>query len=358
VTAPAPYLSDSFALVKRSHEQRVTLTLTDGTDTWVTPLLGGDLTLSEDWSPRAQLSAVVPNIFTLAQLSAIDPRTGTAMATVDAGYVHPDGTVDVHTLFTGNLRERRLTRPANQIALEAASAEAVAQDSGWLATDLFKSFAGVTEAIEWFASYATGDTVTVTSSVGTGYRSDLTGSLPVAPGKPVWDFMADLALAADLALFVDSEGTWTLAPKPSEASGTDVTELAGNVSESDDVLSRNGYCSAAVLEYSWRDAMSVEHTIYGRYGTLPGRVYSAKLEAATTQAAADAAAQATVRNLSTRGNSYVCTSVAMYWVRPGSTVRVTLADGTDTVHLVKQVVFHLVAGTMTVTTREPTNLGD
>jgi hypothetical protein len=215
----------------------------------------------------------------------------------------------------------------------------------------------VTEALEWFASYALGDTITMTSSVGYGYRADLTSSIPVKAGGSVWDFMDELALAANVRLFVDSEGVWNITPKVTEASA-DVTGLAGTVSDSEDVLDRNEYYSAAVLKYSWTDALDVDRTIIGKWGTLPGKVYYAELDTAATQATADTAAQATIRNLSTRGDSYVCTSVAAYWLRPGDTVQVTLANGTDVPHIVRQVVFHLTNGTMTVTTREPSNLGD
>lgn len=352
----APYLPAAADLIKTSHEQRVVLELTAGTTTWTSTLLSGELALSEDWSPRATLNAVIPNIFTPAELAAIDPRNSTVRATVTAGYVHPDGTVDVAPLFTGHLRERRVTRPSNVVQLEAASDEALAQDAGWLATDQFKSFAGVTEALEWFASYATGTTVTIDSSVGTAYRADLTSSIPVKPGAQVWEFMADLALAANVRLFVDVDGFWKITAKATAAS-TEVTVL-DTVSESEDVMARNGYYSAAVLTYQWRDALGADQTIIGRYGTLPGRVYTARLETAITQTAANTAAQDTVRNLSTRGDSYVATDVAAYWLRPASTVRIMLADGSTVDHLTKQVVFHLSAGTMTVTTRQPSNLGD
>ena len=353
----APYLPAAADLIKTSHEQRVVLELTDGTSTWTTTLLSGELQLSEDWSPRATLNAVIPNIFTAAELAAIDPRNHTVRATVTAGYVHPNGTVDIAPLFTGHLRERRVSRPSNQVQIEACSDEALAQDAGWLSTDQFKSFAGVTEALEFFASYATGDTITIDSSVGTAYRADLTASIPVKPGAQVWEFMADLTLAANVRLFVDVDGFWKITAKATEASTTDVTVL-DRASESEDVLSRTGYYSAAVLTYEWRDAGGTDHTIIGRYGTLPGRVYTARLETAITQLAANTAAQDTVRNLSTRGDSYVATDVAAYWLRPASTVRISLADGSTVDHLAKQVVFHLANSTMTVTTRQPSNLGD
>ena len=357
MTDTAPYLDTSAALVKTSHEQRVTLSLTDGTETWTSPLLSGDITLDEAWSPRVQLGAVIPNAFTPAELAAIDPRQNTLRCTVTAGYVHPDGTVDMHPLLAGHLRDRRARRPGNTLQLEAASDEALTQDAGWLSTDTFKTFPGVTEALAWFASYATGTTVTIDSSVGPGYRPDLTGSIPTQAGASVWDLMADIAHAANVRLFVDTDGTWKITAKATAAHPTDVTVL-DTASDSEDSLSRNDYYSAAVLRYEWTDAGGVDRAIIGRYGTLPGKVYTEDFDTAITQASADAAAQNAVRGLSTRGDSYTCTDVAAYWLRPGDTVRVVLADGSTVDHIAKQIVFHLTAGTMTVTTRQPSNLGD
>lgn len=353
-----PYLPAAEALVRTSYEQRVSLTLTSGLDSWTLALLGGDLTLDEGWTPRGQLSAVIPNVFTLEQLAAIDPRTSIVRATVTAGYVHPDGTVDVHQLFDGHLRTRDVKRPANTVELQAWTDEGLAHDARWMETDLFKSFAGVTEALEWFASYSTGTTVTIDSSVGSAYRADLTASIPTSPGRQVWEFMDELCLAAGVHCYVDPDGEWKIRGKVDEASTTDITVLA-DVTDSEDGLTRDqDYYSAAVIKYSWTDALGDPHTIFGRYGTLPGKVYYAERETAATQGTADAAAQSVVQSLSTRGDSYTGISPACYWLRPSRTVRVTLADGTSSDQILKSVVFQLAAGTMRTTTRQPSNLGD
>ena len=81
-------------------------------------------------------------------------------------------------------------------------------------------------------------------------------------------------------------------------------------------------------------------------------------EGQITQYGADEAARAVVENVSTRGDSYTLQAVACYWLRPGHTVQVDLANGSSARHIVKQVVFHLGQGSMTVTTREPNNLGE
>lgn len=354
---PAPYAPAVAQLVNTDHEQRVTLTLTSGAESWTTTLLGGDLTAEEGWSPRWQLSAVLANIFTTDQLAAIDPRQHDVGVTVDAGYVHPDGTVDVHRLFTGHLRERRVVRPANTVQIKAWSAEGLAHDARWMAADQFKSFAGVTEALAWFASYATGTAVTIDSSVGATYRADLTASIPTAPGRPVWDLMDELCLAAGVHCYVDADGAWKVRGKV-DAASTDVTVLA-KVTDSEDGLTRDeDYYSAAVVKFRWQDAMGTDHEVVGRYGSLPGKVYYAERETSATQTAADAAAQSVIKSLSTRGDSYSGTSPACYWLRPSSTVRVTLADDSTSDQILKSVTFQLAAGTMRTTTRQPSNLGD
>lgn len=353
----APYLPAVEAMVRTSHEQRVTLTLEAGASSWTTVLLGGDLTLEEGWSPRGQLNVVIPNIFAASELAAIDPRTSIVRATIHAGYVHPDGTVDVHQLFTGHLRGRRVMRRSNTVQLQAWTDEGLAHDARWMAADEFKSFPGVVEALAWFASYATGTTITMDSSVATGYRADLTASIPTAPGRPVWEFMDELCLAAGVHCFVDADGAWKIRGKVSTASA-DVTVL-GDVADSEDGLTRDDdYYSAAVIKYAWTDALDVEHTVYGKYGTLPGRVFYAERETAATQTAANDAAASIVTSMSARGDSYTGTSPACYWLRPSSTVRVTLADETSRDQILKSVVFQLAAGTMRTTTREPSNLGD
>lgn len=359
MTAPTPYLPATPDLIRGSHDQRTVLTISDGVKTWTMGALSGTLTLSEDWSPFGQFTATVANTFTPEDLAALDPRKKLTV-TLSAGYVHPDGTADLHPVFTGQLDGRLGKQPAGILDLRASTAETLAQEARWLAAATWKTFAGVTEALEWLAGYATGAAVTMASSVGYLYRPDLVASIPLAPGQQVWDVMASIALSAGVRLYVDVNGAWTMAPKATTAATTATYLSTGNggiVDTADDELSRDGYYGAAVLTYQWRDAASVDHTMIGTYGAPGAKTFTDTLPTPVTQSQANAAAQATVANLSTRGDSYTCTAVAVYWLRPGDTVEVTLADGTTARHIVKAVTFQYTAGTMTVTTREPTNLG-
>lgn len=354
-----PYTPDTPSLIRATHEQRCTLTLSDGTTTWTPTALSGSLTLAEDWSPFAQLTGTIGNVFTPAELAGLDPRSPLSLV-LEAGYVHPDGTADLHPVFTGQLDGRDVKSAAGVIDVKASSAELLVQEAGWLAPATWKTFAGVTEAIEWLAGYALGTPVLASSSLGTGHRPDLVASVPLTPGQSLWEPIAAIALAADVRVYVDTAGTWTIAPKSTPAAEVAVYLSTGNggiVETSTDTLTREGYYAAAVITFEWTDAGSVQRSITGIYGTAGAKTYTETRRSPVTQAQANAAAQATVRNLSTRGDSYECNGVAAYWLRPGHSVQITLANGTEARHIVKSVTFQFTAGTMTVTTREPTNEG-
>lgn len=355
----APYRLDAADLIRGSHEQRATLTVTGPGGTWTPAILAGSLTLSEDWSPYAQVSLSVANEFSAADLAGMDPR-GSLTAELTAGYVHPDGALDLHPIFTGQVQERTEKDPSKVLELTAASADMFAHDARWLGAATWKTFAGVTEAVNYFAGYATGKTVDAVSSLGVKFRPELVASIPLEPGQLIWDVLADLALAAGVRVYVDTAGTWTVAAKPSTAGETAAylsTGGGGLVYESEDRLGRSGYYAAAVLRFKWRDAGGVDHDVTGTYGTAGAKTYTDTRAYPANQSQADAAALDTVRNLSTRGNGYECKAVAAYWIRPGMTVQVTLATGAEARHIVRAVTFDLAAGTMSVITREPTNLG-
>jgi hypothetical protein len=123
------------------------------------------------------------------------------------------------------------------------------------------------------------------------------------------------------------------------------------------------YYTAAVLHYQWKDAAGTDREIFGTWAPPgdargPGaghKVFTADRDVQTDQYSADEAARLTVAQLSTRGESYIIEAVAAYWIRPGHTVSIGAADVR---HIVKSVRFDLGAGTMLITTREPSNLGD
>lgn len=354
----SPYRDDAADLIRATHEQRVTCTLTRGAASWAGTLLAGSLTLAEDWSPFAQFTGTIANTFTTADLVQLDPREALTV-TLDAGYVHPDGLEDLHTLFTGQLEERRLRNPESVVDIKASSAELFAHENEWLGADTFKTFAGVNEAVAYFVSYATNTTVTLASHLPAGHSpADVTG-IPLETGDSLWQVLEDIATKANVRLFVDVDGVWTIAPKAAVAGETSAFLTTGNggiVEKSQDYLSRDGYAAAAAVSYKWKDAGGVERTVRGTYGATGKKSISVERKWAATQTQANAAAQGIVKMLSTRGNGYSLEAVAAYWLRPGMTVQVTLANGAEARHIVKSVTFNLLAGTMRVETREPSNI--
>ncbi len=356
------YRAGTDELIRSAHEQRATLTLSDGVTTWTAAPLTGTLALSEDWSPFGQLASVLANTFTPEDLAQIDPRA-TLDVVLSAGYVHPDGIVDVHPVFTGQLEERKARNPAGVVDIKASSAELFTQEAGWLDADTWKNFVGVTEAVSWLVGYALGGTAfnpVITSSLGYGYRADLVNAVPLVTGQSMWEAIADIALAAGVRVYVDTDGTWTIAPKASLA-GTTAAYLStgggGIVDTSEDVLTRDGYNGAAAVKFAWKDAGGTEHVVVGKYGDQGKKTFSQERKYPVSQGQANDAAQAIVKTQSTRGNTYECNGVAAYWLRPGDTVQVTLANGTEARHIVKKITFNFTAGTMSVVTREPSNLG-
>jgi len=337
------------------------------------------VTFSEDYSPRASGSLSCAGELTAAQLEALDPRGAGVAVNVYAGYVTPGKAPDVQRLAALRLLDRGRRQPGDVLELVLASAEASTHEVKWAQPALVRSWPGVLQAVTWLVSYAAGTTVTVRSQIGLGYRPDLTAAVALTPGLSMWDAAAALAASAALQLYVDSAGEWRLEPLPSVAGDTAAYLVPGAgspVHKADDVLTRNGYFEAAVITFKWDDASGPRETVgiwtpparpsgigdgTNDAGTLAGagyRTFTTERPGPMSQSSANEAARLAVLNLSTRGNSYVIEAVAHYWLRPGATVQILAAGGAVLRHLVKTVSFNLAGGSMTVTTREPNNLGE
>lgn len=366
----APYDAQALETIRTSHRQRVTATFYPKVgDPLELVVNDGNVTLSEAWSPHAQVSLSCAGGLSAAQLASLDPRQAPKVE-VHAGYVYPGGADDVQLLTTAVLAERRVVQPGDNLELEANSAEMLAQDVIWLEATQTRSYPGVAEAIDALLDYAGAGTLNLYHDMGKAYRSDLTSAVELERGASVWEIIYHLASQADRWLRVGPDGTWHCTARATKASTTSVylaTSGTGSiVTRADDVLSRNGYYSAAMITYSWKNSSGVEQLITGTWAPpaaagMKGagqKTLVLERKGRATQSGADNMAKATVRNMSTRGASYQVDAVAAYWLRPGHTVQVTLANGTTARHICKQVVFHLGSGSMTVTTREPSNLGD
>lgn len=359
------YKDGSMELITRTHRQDFFGVLTVGGETTRLNIIDGQVNFSEDWSPRMQATLTVAARIGSEEMLRIDPREVSRLE-IHAGYLYPGQEPDVHVLAAGHLDHRKAGVPGDVLELIGSSAETYLHECRWMLAAAIKSFAGVKEALEFFIDYAMpGVPVTWISTLPTRHRPDLVSGLEVLPGVSMWDLVDGITLSAGLRIYPADNGAWHLRPRASIA-GVSTAFLtqseAGIVLGSDDVTSRDGYYSAALIKYSWYDG-TAQREILGTWapaGPVRGagqKTYAEDRPGPISQAAANEAARLLVSNLSTRGDSYVLRAVAAYWLRDGDTVQVRLANGIDVRHIVRSVSFNLSDGSMTVTTREPSNLG-
>jgi hypothetical protein len=285
-----------------------------------------------------------------------------------AGYVYPGADSDVQLLATLEASTRGASQPGDVLELVGASAEVRAHEVKWLQAAQVKTFSGVVEAVQWLADYCLSPaTVTVAATVGAGYRPDLVTAVALEPGLVLWEVMHALVSSAGLTLYVDSAGVWRLEP-PATVLGETAAYLvpgpASTVTKLDDVLSRDGYAEAALIRFKWQDASGAREILGTWAPAVAGQPYGAGCKVweserpgPITQSAANEAARLAIVQLSTRGNAYVIEAASHYWLRPGAAVQLMTAEGAVIRHICKTVTFNIAAGSMTVTTREPNNLG-
>lgn len=363
----APYSPQALQTVKQAHRQEFYAEAIINETPRRLVVSDGTLTFSEDYTPRISGSLTCGNNLDAAALEAIDPR-GRALVNVYAGYTYPGGTDDVQQLAQLWLDVRGAQQPGDVLELTGNSAEIAAHECKWLLPAQVKSFVDLVRAIEWLLEYATAAPVQLMHELGTGYRADLVGAVALEPGLNMWEVAGGLATTAGLTLYCDSQGRWILEPPASGYGQTAAFLTPGPtspVSKIDDVLSRQNYFDAAIITYKWKDANG-DQEIRGTWappaatGQLAGagcKTFETERPGPISQGNANEAARLAVVQLSTRGDSYVIEAAAHYWLRPGMTVQIQKADGGLVRHVVKVVQFKLGAGAMTVTTREPTNLG-
>lgn len=365
-TAPAitsPYQPAAMEVLASTHRQRIYARVTSGPTTAVVEISAGTVSFSEDWSPHQQFSLTSP---ALAEVLAVtDPRQPT-MVEVLAGYELPGYGEDVQVLATGHVREDGTEQPGDGLDLSCTSDELRTMDALWMLARQTKSFPGVVEALEYLLDYASPvPGRKFSQSIGYQYRPDLVAAVALEPGKPVWEQIYAIALAAGLWVYVDSSGAWQLQPRPAAAgeAAAILREGPGSlVKKIRHTRSLEPYFTAALLRYTWKDGAGADQEIFGTWAPPPGsravgagqKTFFAERNVQTDQYSADEAARLTVASLSTRGDSYSIDAVAAYWLRPGHTVSI---GDTGIRHIVKTVSFNLGAGTMTLATREPSNLG-
>ena len=354
-----PYSPDTAALLTRS--------LTQVVRAWLLPPAGDPIPLElercqfgwdETRAPRvtASLTARVPT--DQAVLNLFDPRIG-ARISIHAGYVRPGtGTEDVQPVADLGLRTRAVTRPDNRMELDAAGDEALVIDNSPVPGGS-TSMPSHTAAIAALIVAAIGGTQTFTAAGA---------AVTVESINDRWSTLEDLADRIDYDVYDDGLRVWHCVPRPVLA-GVPAHALVvgqnGTLLTSSASLDRAAWFNAVTLRYVWRTVSGVEQSVtatravtagaYAVTGPAGKRVYTEDRAVATTQAAANAAADAILKRFLSRSRAYELRAIAAYWLRPGHTVTVQLPLGDPESHLVAAVSFDPIAGTMDVRTRLPDN---
>lgn len=328
----------------------------------------GTVNYSETQSPfiSADMALRVPP--TQAELDLLDPRQGVVIE-IDAGYVLPDGTRDVHRLANLYLWDRVVKRPDNLVQLSARSMESRLIE--WMPLGASKSFtfesdagAAIKELIQWALPSAPVTNILPKASFVTG--ADI---MAVGTGDNVMRAIFDIAdRAGDGWVYEDGLGTWHVKPRPKFAGLSAAqlrTAINGTITRSDATLSLEDWYNSVLVEHRWYDGE--QRTAQGWAEVTSGSLSVAAVGRRTLKitreytgsaATAKSAASALVARTISRGRAIsVEVGSAPYWIRPGSTVTIQLPTGTQERHLVTDVQFDLAgSGTANINTRLPENV--
>lgn len=361
-STPSPWAADTPTLLTKAlrHVALARVTTAAG-DTVDLDMVDGRVAFDETQSPRVQASLSCKVPADVATLGRIDART-MARLQLDAGYSRPDGTADVHALADLALRDRRVGRPGNTMAVTGSSDESLLIDAATCVSGTINdttTLAAISTVIHQVLPAAT-------------VQSSLSSAGPAVNQSQVdtdrWDTVADLADRIGAQVFDDGLRVWHVNDVPGlSAIALTVSDgEGGTLVTSDAGLGRDDWANWVVLRYVWTDASNVRQRIIGSRRITSGpyvagagniKFYTEDRETPTTQAQADAAAAALVARMVTRGRSLTISTPSAYWLRPGDTIRVQLPTGDPEVHLVARVEFDLRTGLMDITTRLPDNTG-
>lgn len=343
-------------------------------DGWAAPVpLAADevsVTFDEGWAPHVQAEVVAKVPGTQAELDQLDPRRLVRLR-CSAGYVYPGGYRDVHPLFDLGLRTRPVARPDNNMAMTAASDEALVQDAG-----------------PWVDGFYNINTLDLSGHVAhvlplvLGRPQTIVDELPPGPyinawmsgSDNVWQTVTSWVNSRDAWLHDDGLRRWRLRPRPVDV-GPVAHELrtgpAGTLTNARTSVSREAdeWANYVQVLHVFTDAQGLEQSSLGRAWVssgpyqgwdeanstpLPGlKWWGMRLDTPATLAEATTAAKAILRRKLRGGRSMTLEAPAAYWLRPGHTVAVQLPLGPPELHLVSAVTFRLRTGSMTVTTRHP-----
>lgn len=323
----------------------------------------GTITFDESWSPHVQASLTCKVPADQEILDLLDPRTG-GRVQVYGGYRYNDGTTDVHLLGDLGIRDRVVRRPQNQMVLAAHSDEALLQDDLWAGgTNIPQT--GLYEAISWCLEQVFTDP-DIATPLSPEVSPELLTDTVMELGDTFWEAVAAVADFGGLWVYDDGTRTWHIDPRPANA-GSSVHQLltgpTGNITGSEAGLGRDdGWANAVLLVHQWRDSGGTDHVRKSLARVTSGSmsVANAGMKATTvrrsiaaTQAAINKAAAGMVNRTISRGRAFNVEAPSAYWVRPGTTVTISLPTGPQERHLVASTSFRFPSGAMSVRTRVP-----
>lgn len=323
-------------------------------------LTTASLTIDEDRTPRVEFNGAV-GLGDQDLLDFLDPRSGTRLE-VWAGYEYADRTPDVHRVADLGIRGRIVRRPQNDVTILAVSDEALVQD--YTPTGPITFPVGTTYATALANLLALGHTQAV-HVLAQGAYGSLTEALVVEPDR-VWDAIADLADRSGAVAYHDGLTGFYVIDQPEQAGAAAHnlrTGPRGSLTATEVALDLEEFANHVLVQYRWRDAAGTDHAARGwaevqtgPWGTIAtgrrGRVVTYE-QPGTNGQAQTAAAALLVRTVSRGRRIHVEGAAAAYWLRPEHTITAQFPLGDQERALVAQVVFDLLAGTMSVRTRQP-----
>jgi hypothetical protein len=355
----APYSAQAAAAYGQSIEHAMRAQLTSASGVVLVDELdvtSCTVTLDEGWSPLAQVQLVIAAPKSADYLDQLDGRKGVRLL-VDAGYVYPGGSTELHRLADVRLRERVVTRPVDDGQLVGVGDELRLQEDTYLTAQ--GSIAATTTVPTAITQLVTSLVPGATVVVDTLYAEPIGYELTRPAGVDVWRLVEQLANAANLWVYVDELRRWRIADRATLVAKSSLIATTGYA---DSTLTRTEAGLSASDD--WANAVLVTFddgtTAYAQVVSGPLavsevprkvlRVDGGKVPAGgPRQAIADSLCERAV----SRGNSLTIEAPAAYWIRPGQTISVQLPTGPPRRELVARVAYALHNGRMTITTRQP-----
>lgn len=327
----------------------------------VLDLAGVELSFDEARVPRVELHAAVSLPADSVYDAVLDPRAGIRLH-VHAGHIIA-GTDDRVLMADLGLRDRGTVQPTGALELTAMSDEALVMDNG------------PSSQLTGLASTSPRGHIQnlLTSALGApniyldpAVPSTASLAYPAGTVGDKWAMIDDLADGiGDIDVFDDGYRTFWITTRPTlAAAGAEdlslVEGVGGTIVTRRSTVDREAdWANRVLLVYKWTDAgvdnlvQSVRSVTTGPFQATTGNVktYEETRTVPATQARADAAATSLLKRKSSRGRNISVRAVAVPWLRPGMTVKLTTRTGPAR-HLVSAVRFD-GSGWMDFQTRYP-----